>query len=453
MNQPAFPHVCLHDETQPAGLRVILDYASYREAEGDLAVTYTQLDTGRVPVPEKGTPASEAATASSMIDMTSARLRALPGIPRLVRFAFSILLKIRSGSFIAELPDGRRLRFTGPQPGEEVTMVIRDYAMAWRFFLKGDLGAAEAFLDGMWDTPSLTGFLSFFERNRDALQNRLKGMPLARIIERLGHLLNANSKSGSKRNIEYHYDLGNSFYTRWLDSSMTYSSARFAHPGQSLQDAQINKYRSLAERIGLKPEHHLLEIGSGWGGFAEYAAGEIGCRVTGITISKEQLAFARERMKNKGLSDRVEIRYQDYRDVSETYDRIASIEMFEAVGEQYWPTYFGKVHDCLKPGGVAGLQIITIDDRTFPTYRRSADFIQRYIFPGGMLPSPSILKNQVAKAGLTWVGNLDFGLDYAETLKQWHDRFRAALVLVAGAARSAFQDASRWCDGFAPFCP
>lgn len=363
---------------------------------------------------------------NAVIDMTPASLKSLPDIPRLVRSAFNILLKINSGTFIAVLPDGRRLRFTGIQPGDEVEMVIHDYAMAWPFFLKGDLGAAEAFLDGMWETPSLTKFLSFFERNREGLQSKLKGMPLARLIERMGHLLSANSKAGSKRNIEFHYDLGNNFYTRWLDKSMTYSSARFEHPGQSLQDAQINKYRSLAERIDLKPEHHLLEIGSGWGGFAEYAAREVGCRVTGITISKEQLAFARERMEKQGLSDRVEIRYQDYRDVSESYDRIASIEMFEAVGEQYWPTYFGKLHDCLKPGGVAGLQIITIHDKSFQRYRRSADFIQRYIFPGGMLPSPTALKNQVSKAGLTWVGNLDFGLDYAETLHQWHDRFKAA---------------------------
>jgi cyclopropane-fatty-acyl-phospholipid synthase len=278
----------------------------------------------------------------------------------------------------------------------------------------------------MWDSPNVTAFLQFFLRNGEALQDKLRGIPGARFVSRLGHMLRRNSKRGSKRNIEYHYDLGNSFYRRWLDPTMTYSSARFEHPGQDLSEAQINKYRSLAERIDLKPEHHLLEIGSGWGGFAEYAASEIGCRVTGITISKEQLAFARERMERKQLSHKVDIRYQDYRDVDEKFDRIASIEMFEAVGEEYWPDYFGKIRQCLKPGGKAGLQIITIADRSFASYRKRADFIQRYIFPGGMLPSPTALRQQVAQAGLTWAGNLEFGLDYAETLKLWRERFRAA---------------------------
>jgi len=304
--------------------------------------------------------------------------------------------------------------------------VIRDFRLTRRFFSGGDLGAAEAFLDGMWDSPNVTAFLQFFLRNKEALQDKLNGMPVARLFSRLGHLMRRNSKNGSKRNIEYHYDLGNSFYTRWLDPTMTYSAARFSHPGQELSEAQTNKYRSLAEQIGLGPEHHLLEIGSGWGGFAEYAASEIGCRVTGITISKEQLAFARERMEKKQLTHKVDIRYQDYRDVDETFDRVASIEMFEAVGEEYWPTYFRKVRDCLKPGGKAGLQIITIEDRAFDAYRKRADFIQRYIFPGGMLPSPSVLRQQVAQAGLTWAGNLEFGLDYAETLRQWRERFRTA---------------------------
>lgn len=360
------------------------------------------------------------------VNVTSANIGSITGIPPLARIAFRALLKIRHGSILMILPDGRRLQFRGTEPGEDAVMVIRDFGLARRFFASGDLGAAEAFLDGMWDSPNVTAFLQFFLRNSEALQDKLRGMPIARFVSRLGHLLRRNSRRGSKRNIEYHYDLGNGFYRRWLDPTMTYSSARFAHPGQDLSSAQINKYRSLAERIELKPEHHLLEIGSGWGGFAEYAASEIGCRVTGVTISREQLAFARERIEKKGLSDRVDIRYQDYRDIDERFDRIASIEMFEAVGEEYWPTYFEKIRNCLKPGGRAGLQIITIADRSFAAYRRRADFIQRYIFPGGMLPSPSILRQQVSQAGLTWVGNLDFGLDYAETLNQWRERFRSA---------------------------
>lgn len=360
------------------------------------------------------------------LDVTPANVSTITGIPMLARIAFRALLKIRRGNLLIVLPDGRRLRFHGSEPGEDAVMVIRDFGLTRRFFASGDLGAAEAFLDGMWDSPNVTAFLQFFLRNSEALQDKLRGMPFARFVSRLGHMLRRNSRRGSKRNIEYHYDLGNNFYRRWLDPTMTYSSARFAHSGQDLSAAQINKYRSLAESIDLKPEHHLLEIGSGWGGFAEYAASEIGCRITGITISKEQLAFARERIARKGLSDKVDIRYQDYRDIDERFDRIASIEMFEAVGEEYWPAYFEKIRSCLKPGGKAGLQIITIADRSFAAYRRRADFIQRYIFPGGMLPSPSVLKQQVARAGLTWVGNLDFGLDYAETLNQWRSRFRAA---------------------------
>lgn len=364
--------------------------------------------------------------AGETIDVTAGNLADIPGLPWLARLAFRVLLHIRSGSLTLILPDSRRLRFSGREAGKDAVMEIRDYGLARRFFAAGDLGAAEAFFDGMWDSPNIAAFLELFARNRDSLREKLYGLAIVRLGARLYHLVRRNTKSGSRRNIEFHYDLGNGFYRPWLDRTMTYSSARFAHEGQDLSEAQINKYRSLAQRIDLKPEHHLLEIGSGWGGFAEFAASEIGCRVTGITISKEQLAFARERIAAKGLSDKVEIRYQDYRDVSEKFDRIASIEMFEAVGEEYWPAYFRKVRDCLKPGGIAGLQIITIEDKIFPAYRRSADFIQRYIFPGGMLPSPTALKDQVARAGLTWVGNLDFGLDYAETLKLWRQRFRAA---------------------------
>ncbi|MGB5948498.1 MAG: cyclopropane-fatty-acyl-phospholipid synthase family protein [Parvibaculum sp.] len=360
------------------------------------------------------------------IDVTAANLNRITGLPRLLRLVFRALVHMRHGSLTILLPDGRRLRFSGREPGADAVMEIRDFGLARRLFAAGDLGAAEAFLDGMWDSPNIASFLELFARNRDVLRERFLGLGAVRLGARLLHLVRRNSRRGARRNIEFHYDLGNGFYRRWLDGTMTYSSARFAHQGQDLSDAQINKYRSLAERIDLRPEHHLLEIGSGWGGFAEFAASQIGCRVTGITISKEQLAFARERIAAKGLSDRVEIRYQDYRDVEERFDRVASIEMFEAVGEAYWPAYFDKLRDCLKPGGVAGLQIITIEDSIFPAYRKSADFIQRYIFPGGMLPSPSALREQVARAGLTWAGNLDFGLDYAETLKLWRQRFRAA---------------------------
>lgn len=363
---------------------------------------------------------------NGVIRATGETISGLKNVPRFVRLTFRVLLGLRRGTLTIRLPSGEALCFTGKEPGENAEIVIHDFGIARRFLSSGNMGAAEAYLDGMWDSPRITSFLKLFVDNKDALSEALAGNPLMRIWNRLRHLLRRNTRSGSKKNIEFHYDLGNAFYSQWLDPTMTYSSARYEYSGQSLADAQTNKYRSLADLIDLKPEHSVLEIGSGWGGFAEYAAGRVGCRVTGITISREQLTFARERMKRCGLDDRVEIRYQDYREVSERFDRIASIEMFEAVGEEYWPTYFQKIRDCLKPGGLAGLQIITIDEKSFDAYRRSADFIQRYIFPGGMLPSPTALREHTDRAGLKWVSETRFGLDYATTLAEWRDRFQAA---------------------------
>ncbi|HEX2561262.1 cyclopropane-fatty-acyl-phospholipid synthase family protein, partial [Phenylobacterium sp.] len=227
-------------------------------------------------------------------------------------------------------------------------------------------------------------------------------------------------------NIHAHYDLGNAFYSRWLDETMTYSSARYAAPGQPLSEAQRNKYRTLAQSIGLQSGQHVLEIGCGWGGFAEFAAGEVGAKVTGITISREQYDFARERLFRQGLNEKAEIRFVDYRDVDGQFDRVASIEMFEAVGEKYWPAYFGKIAQVLSPGGRAGLQIITIKDELFEGYRRRMDFIQKYIFPGGMLPSEARLARETRAAGLTWEGLSRFGLDYADTLADWRRRFDGA---------------------------
>ncbi len=360
------------------------------------------------------------------VDVTAADLSAMKDIPWLTRAILRIATRISAGSLTVELPNGRKIRFSGPQPGPDAELHIRDYNFAKYIVTGGDLGAAEAYLRGLWESPRIEVFLQLFAANRQALSQTRNGLKLARLIGRVGHLLRHNNRRNAKKNIEYHYDLGNSFYMRWLDPTMTYSSGKFETPNDDLTAAQLNKYRSLAKRIDLRPEHHVLEIGSGWGGFAEFAAKEIGCRVTGITISKEQLEFARARMAREGLQDRVEIRYQDYRDVPEKYDRIASIEMFEAVGERYWPAYFSKIGECLKPGGLAGLQIITIDDKSFPSYRSGVDFIQRYIFPGGMLPSIKALRDEVTSAGLDWKDNLNFGLDYAKTLAHWRDRFLEA---------------------------
>lgn len=350
----------------------------------------------------------------------------LSGVPALVKAVLRIALRIHSGEIKVVMPDGHALLFKGAVPGKSGTLVINDYAFAKRLLSGGAAAMGEAYMDGMWDSPDLATFLEVVATNSEHMRQYFQGKGWARWIGRAMHLLNRNSKSGSKKNIEYHYDLGNAFYKQWLDPTMTYSSARFTAPNQTLSEAQRNKYQSLIHEADIRPEHSVLEIGCGWGGFAEYAAKEIGCKITGITISKEQLEFAQKRMFENGLNDKVDIRYVDYRDVEGQYDRVASIEMFEAVGEEYWPSFFGKVRDVLKTGGQAGLQIITIADELFDDYRRSADFIQRYIFPGGMLPSPSALADQVKNASLEWKHNITFGKDYAHTLHIWRDRFMEA---------------------------
>jgi cyclopropane-fatty-acyl-phospholipid synthase len=348
------------------------------------------------------------------------------GLPFAARQALRLASGLVWGSLTVSIPDGRVLLFKGREPGLAAAMLIRDWSFAARLAKAGDLGFAEAYLRGEWDSPDLAAFIELFARNRALIETLLPDRPLVRIWQVFRHFLNRNSRSGARRNIHAHYDLGNRFYESWLDRTMTYSSALFAPGDNDLASAQRRKYRALAEALQLKPSHHVLEIGCGWGGFAAFAAEEIGCRVTGLTISQEQYAYARERIAAAGLSDRVELKLQDYRDETGTYDRIASIEMFEAVGEAYWPTYFRQLRDRLKAGGLAGLQVITIREESFANYRREIDFIRRYIFPGGMLPSPSILRDLGARFGIPVAGDHNFGLDYARTLSLWRERFRAA---------------------------
>lgn len=352
----------------------------------------------------------------------------LPSIdlPSVARGSFELALRTRRGILDVRLPDGRWFRFKGADEGPYAIMRVHDFAFAKRVIMAGDIGVAESYMAGEWDSPDVTAFLEFFCVNTEALETLFAGKPLMRLLQWFRHLLNRNTKRKAERNIHAHYDLGNSFYASWLDRTMTYSSGVYAPGDNDLSSAQTRKYRVLAEAIDLRPEHHVLEIGCGWGGFAEFAAGEIGCRVTGLTISKEQFAFATERMRRAGLEDRVTIKYQDYRDEAGTYDRIASIEMFEAVGKEYWPTYFDKLGTVLKPGGRAGLQVITIQDRFWTQYQREIDFIRRYIFPGGMLPTPSIMRELGETAGLPLSGERVFGLDYAKTLADWRQRFLAA---------------------------
>lgn len=348
------------------------------------------------------------------------------GLSFATRQALKLAARIRLGALTVTLPDGRSLLFRGSEPGPEAQLIIHDFGFASRLSGGGDLGFAEAYLRREWDTPDLARFLELFAANYPVIQTLLPGKPLVRLWQMLQHFRRRNTKAQARKNIHAHYDLGNRFYGAWLDRTMTYSSGIFAPGDSDLAAAQTRKYRALAEQTGIGPEDHVLEIGCGWGGFAEYAAREIGCRVTGLTISQEQFDFAQQRMRDAGLQDRVTIKLQDYRDETGTYDRIASIEMFEAVGEAFWPVYFEQLRDRLRPGGTAGLQVITIRDESFKVYRRELDFIRAYIFPGGMLPTPTIMRKLGDRFGVPLAHELIFGLDYATTLASWRDRFRAA---------------------------
>ncbi len=347
-------------------------------------------------------------------------------MPAVLRGALAYGTRIERGSLTVSLPNGESYLFRGARSGPDAVFQVKDFAFARRLALGGDIGFAEAYLNGEWDTPNLARFLELFATNYSAIETMLAGKPLARLWQILRHFLNRNTRAGSRRNIHAHYDLGNRFYSSWLDESMTYSSGIYAPGDNDLMSAQTRKYRELAEKTGIRAGDRVLEIGCGWGGFAEFAAAEIGARVTGLTISKEQYDFAVARIAKAGLNDRVEIKLLDYRDEGGTYDRIASIEMFEAVGEQYWPTYFQQVRDRLRDGGTAGLQVITIRDESFRFYKREMDFIRAYIFPGGMLPTPTHMRDLGRKFGVPMVNEREFGLDYAQTLADWRDRFRIA---------------------------
>lgn len=347
----------------------------------------------------------------------------LSRLPRATRLALELFDRLEGGALALELPDGLRLRAGhGPLVAH---LRVRDHAVFDEALARGDIGFAEAWMEGLWETDELTGLLTLLSRNRVQLGQAVYGRLLRMLGHRLTHLLRANTRAGSRRNIEAHYDLGNDFYALWLDSTMTYSAAVFAAPDDSLHDAQLRKYRRILEQLGVQPGQTVLEVGCGWGGFAEVAATEFGCRVLGITLSPSQLAFARARAERGGFADRVDFALCDYRDVRGQYDHIVSIEMIEAVGERFWPTYFGQLSALLKPGGRCVVQAITIADALFARYRRGTDFIQRYIFPGGMLPSPAVVERQAQDAGLGVVGDFAFGRDYARTLAHWHREFEA----------------------------
>lgn len=352
--------------------------------------------------------------------------------PASARAVFKILRRLRHGTLDLQLPDGSQLRF-GPTSQSSSTAAEEPRAALrlhnWqpcRAALKsGDVGFAESWIAGDWSSPDLVALLQLFIRNREAVEEIIYGTWWGSLVYRLKHLLNRNTRQGSKKNIHAHYDIGNPFYKLWLDETMNYSSALFEGDfEQPMAQAQLAKVRRALNEVGLQSGQRLLEIGCGWGALAETAAVEYGAQVRGVTLSEQQLEFAQNRLQRVGAAQLADLRLQDYRDVDDgPFDAVASIEMFEAVGHEYWGSFFATLNQQLKPGGRACIQTITIRDDLFERYTRSADFIQQYIFPGGLLPSPSQFRQAAAKAGLELVNECAFGVDYAETLRRWRLRF------------------------------
>jgi len=349
--------------------------------------------------------------------------------PARARFILKMLTGLQHGALQLELPDGQSARF-----GDEsrpVTLRLNDLSMFDAVLKSGDIGFAETYIDGSWSTDDLTRLIELFICNRESIESLFHGKWWGQLLYRIRHLFNRNSRRGSRKNIHAHYDIGNDFYSLWLDPSMTYSSALFGKDQEgSLQQGQDAKYRRILRQLSVKPGEQILEIGCGWGGFAEIAARESGAKVRGLTLSGEQLQYAQQRLADAGLADRTEMMLMDYRDSNGQYDAIASIEMFEAVGEAYWPAYFECIARNLKQGGRACIQTIVIADELFDNYRKGTDFIQQYIFPGGMLPSPSAFRAEVEKHGLCIVNEFSFGPDYARTLVEWRDAFNRQLSQV-----------------------
>lgn len=329
------------------------------------------------------------------------------------------------GRLDVEVPDGRRFRLEG-EPDLQAAIAFRSLKPLFNGLRRGSIGFAQSYIDGDVEIDDLTNFLRLSVRNEDRFGEIGRGVFRERLPDRLWHLLRDNSRPGARRNVEAHYDLSNDFYEAWLDHTMTYSSAYFEAGANDLETAQRHKYRRIVEAAGLREGHEVLEIGCGWGGFAEEAAGRHGARVNGITLSPAQLAYARRRLEGAGLQNRADLRLEDYRDTQGRFDSIVSIEMIEAVGEAYWPVYFRTLAERLKDRGTAAIQAITIAEPFFERYRKGVDFIQRYIFPGGMLPTQDVIARQAQGAGLAVAGVETFGKSYARTLCEWRARFEAA---------------------------
>jgi len=359
---------------------------------------------------------------------TASRLVLPRSAPASARSVLRLLERLQHGTLSLQLPDGTQLRYgNGEQPA--ASLVLHDWAVFGATMKSGDIGFAESYMAGQWTTSDLAALLRLFVRNRQALEDVIYGSWLGSLFYRLRHLFHRNTKTNSRKNIHAHYDLGNAFYRLWLDGTMNYSSAWFeGNLSGDMVAAQQAKVRRALRLAGVQPGDRVLEIGCGWGALAEMAVTEFQASLTGVTLSTEQLGWGQERMSNLGAeaAARADLRLQDYRDINDgPYDAICSIEMVEAVGQEYWPTYFQSVARLLKSGGRACIQSIVIEDRLFERYLHSTDFIQQYIFPGGCLPSPAEFRRQAQAAGLKVVDELSFGPDYAETLRRWRHQFLA----------------------------
>ncbi|MEN9769661.1 MAG: hypothetical protein RLZZ180_1291 [Pseudomonadota bacterium] len=361
---------------------------------------------------------------------TTAALGLPAGAPAAARTVLQLLARLRHGSLSVRLPDGSMRRF-GQGQTPTASLHLNDWQVCSAALKSGDIGFAEGYIDGHWSSPDLVALLRLFIANRREVEDVIYGTWLGRLFYRVRHLLNRNTRGNSQKNIHAHYDLGNAFYELWLDGTMNYSSALYETPQSSMQQAQLAKVRRALRMVDVKPGERVLEIGCGWGALAEMATTEFGASVVGVTLSTEQLAWARARMARCGVAEQADLRLQDYRDIGrdgsadQSFDAICSIEMIEAVGREYWPTYFATVARLLKTGGRACIQSIVIDDEFFERYLQSTDFIQQYIFPGGCLPSPSAFRAQAEQAGLKVVDEFCFGQDYARTLEEWRQAFMA----------------------------
>tara|TARA_B100000575_G_scaffold218572_1_gene179078 strand:- start:907 stop:2100 length:1194 start_codon:yes stop_codon:yes gene_type:complete len=334
------------------------------------------------------------------------------------------LSKIKYGRLEVQFPSGEIKIYSGIEDGISALIKIHSYNLLSYIFKRGSVGFAEAYMKGFYTTPNLTNLLMLSHKNEKFFLDNVNSNIFYLTLCKIKHFLNDNSKSQSKKNIRYHYDLGNKFYEKWLDQTMTYSSAIFDQKNTNLQDAQLNKYKKIAESLSLNENSKTLEIGCGWGGFSSYVAKKYKCKIDAITISKEQYNYTANKIQQEGLSEKVAVQFKDYREVNTKYSNIVSIEMFEAVGKKYWRNYFDVIQNSLSHNGKAALQIITINEKRADNYQGRPDFIQQYIFPGGMLPTKKQLEYNAREVGLKCLELFSFGKSYAKTLSLWNSQFQ-----------------------------